>query len=120
MFGSAFSSPVIKTINGKKQIVVQTRTDLAGVNPKMEMSSGNETMVKSISWNEHPNTKRFLIIRFSPVAMGEDPYCLPKADGKQTIKQAWENKQEGYMSGPIILMASATFIFENKELPAST
>ena len=34
MFGSAFSSPVIEEINGKPQVVVQTRTDLAAVNPK--------------------------------------------------------------------------------------
>ena len=34
MFGSAFSSPVIEKINGKKQLVVQTRTDMTGVDPE--------------------------------------------------------------------------------------
>ncbi len=31
MFGSAFSSPVITTLGGKRQLVVQTRTQLAGL-----------------------------------------------------------------------------------------
>ena len=34
MFGSAFSSPVMEEINGKKQLIVQTRTDLTGVDPE--------------------------------------------------------------------------------------
>jgi hypothetical protein len=34
MFGSAFSSPVMEEINGKKQVVVQTRADLTGVDPE--------------------------------------------------------------------------------------
>ena len=58
MFGSAFSSPVIiKKIHGKKQIIVQTRTDLAGVNPESEMSSG-QNQLKPFG-NEHSNPKRF-------------------------------------------------------------
>ena len=44
MFGSAFSSPVIEEINGKPQVVVQTRTDLAAVNPQ----NGNELWKKPI------------------------------------------------------------------------
>lgn len=31
MFGSAFSSPIIATLSGKRQLVVQTRTELVGV-----------------------------------------------------------------------------------------
>jgi outer membrane protein assembly factor BamB len=34
MFGSAFSSPVYRTLCGKPQLVVQTRMKLAGVEPE--------------------------------------------------------------------------------------
>ena len=44
MFGSAFSSPVIEEINGNRQVIVQTRTNLTGVNPK----SGKEIWSKPI------------------------------------------------------------------------
>ena len=103
MFGSAFSSPVIKKIHGKKQIIVQTRTDLAGVNPK----NGNVIWKQPIKAFRGMNilTPSVLDNKIFTSSYGGKSllFDLPKADGSQTIKQAWENKQEGYMSGPIIL-----------------
>ena len=103
MFGSAFSSPVIDTINGKKQIVVQTRTDLAGVDPEsgaklwskpIKAFRGMNILTPSVSKNQ---------IFTSSYGGRSLLFDIQKAGNKQSIVQNWENKQEGYMSGPIMI-----------------
>ena len=104
MFGSAFSSPVIEEINGKPQVVVQTRTDLAAVNPK----NGKEL------WKQPIKAFRGMNI-LTPTVIGNSIFTSSYGgksllfnlqqvkESEQTLVQTWENRQEGYMSGPIIL-----------------
>ena len=104
MFGSAFSSPVIEEINGKPQVVVQTRTDLAAVNPK----NGKEL------WKQPIKAFRGMNI-LTPTVIGNSIFTSSyggksllfnvqkEKESEQTLMQTWENRQEGYMSGPIIL-----------------
>ena len=104
MFGSAFSSPVIDEINGKPQVVVQTRTDLAAVNPK----NGKEL------WKQPIKAFRGMNI-LTPTVIGNSIFTSSyggksllfnvqkEKESEQTLMQTWENRQEGYMSGPIIL-----------------
>ncbi len=103
MFGSAFSSPVIVEIHGQKQVIVQTRTDLAGVNPK----NGN------VIWKQP--IKAFRGMNILTPSIKDNNIFTSSYGGKsllfnvqnkgdlQSINKKWENKQEGYMSGPIIL-----------------
>ena len=103
MFGSAFSSPVIVEIHGQKQVIVQTRTDLAGVNPK----NGN------VIWKQP--IKAFRGMNILTPSIKDNNIFTSSYGGKsllfnvqnkgdlKSINKKWENKQEGYMSGPIIL-----------------
>ena len=103
MFGSAFSSPVIEEINGNQQVIVQTRTNLTGVNPK----SGKEIWSKPIKAFRGMNILTPTIINntiFTSSYGGKSLlFNLAKNGKQQELEQVWENRQEGYMSGPIIL-----------------
>ena len=55
MMGSAFSSPYIGELNGKKQLIVQTRTTLAG----LDLATGEELWSQEIPafrGHEHPDS----------------------------------------------------------------
>jgi outer membrane protein assembly factor BamB len=104
MFGSAFSSPVIEEINGKPQVVVQTRTDLAAVNPQ----NGKELWKKPIKAFRGMNILTPTVIGNSIFTSSYGGKSLlfnvqKEKESEQTLMQTWENRQEGYMSGPIIL-----------------
>jgi outer membrane protein assembly factor BamB len=103
MFGSAFSSPVIKEINGVKQLVVQTRTDLAGVDPE----SGKKLWSQPIKAFRGMNilTPSVFNNQIFTSSYGGKSLMLDiqKTGDKQSVQLAWENKQEGYMSGPIMI-----------------
>ncbi len=101
--GGAFSSPVIATIHGVRQLVVQTRTTLAGV----DLESGKPLWQRDIAafrgmniltpvvWNDHVFTSAY---------GGKAQLILPKAAaGGWTTEVAWENKAEAYMSSPVVV-----------------
>jgi outer membrane protein assembly factor BamB len=104
MNGSAFSSPVIQTIAGRRQLVVQTRTTLAGV----DIDSG------SVLWSRPIPAFRGMNI-LTPSFFGDKVFTSShsggtfmfdlKADesGKFAINEVWKSKVEGYMSSPIII-----------------
>ncbi|MBX9680456.1 MAG: PQQ-binding-like beta-propeller repeat protein [Gemmataceae bacterium] len=99
MMGSAFSSPSFATLAGKRQLLVQTRTALVGVDPE----SGDKL------WSQEIPAFRGMNI-LTPVlfndgiftsAYGAKSYLYrPSADGK--VETAWTNKLQAYMSSPII------------------
>jgi outer membrane protein assembly factor BamB len=103
MFGSAFSSPVINEINGKRQVVVQTRTNLTGVNPK----SGKKIWTKPIKAFRGMNILTPTVLNnsiFTSSYGGKSLlFNVQKDEKNQELVQSWENRQEGYMSGPIVL-----------------
>ena len=103
MYGSAFSSPTMAKLGGIEQIVVQTRTDLSGVEP------GNGKVL----WKKPIKAFRGMNI-LTPTIFGNSVFTssyggksllfdLAKDSGGFSINQKWENKQEGYMSSPIVI-----------------
>ncbi len=103
MMGSAFSSPTIATLVGRRQILVQTREKLAGVDPK----------TGDVLWEQKvPNFRGMNIL--TPVPFGDAVFtssysnkswlfAVSKADDKFQIKEAWSNKAQGYMSTPVVI-----------------
>jgi outer membrane protein assembly factor BamB len=106
MFGSAFSSPVIATLKGKRQLVAQTRSALGGLDPE----TGKEL------WSIPVESFRGMNI-LSPTIVGDDRIFTATygggaylfrideaAGGAQTVTQVWRNEQpEGYMASPILV-----------------
>lgn len=102
-YGSAFSSPTFATMGGVEQLIVQTRTDLTGVSPQ----DGE------VLWKKPVKAYRGMNI-LTPTFFGNSVmtssyggksllFNLSKKGKGFSIDQAWENKQEGYMSSPIVI-----------------
>lgn len=101
MWGSAFSSPVYETVQGKPQLLVQTRTKLAGVSPK----SGD------VLWSQEIPAFRGMNILTPSVykqqiftsSYGGNTLLFELSQEQDSVKKVWENKLQGYMSSPIVL-----------------
>jgi outer membrane protein assembly factor BamB len=103
MMGSAFGSPVILTLAGKRQLVVQARTRLIGV----ALEDGKEL------WSLPIESFRGMNI-LTPTAAGRDRLFTATYGGKTLgidlrsengafrAVPAWEFKAQGYMTSPIV------------------
>lgn len=116
MMGGSFSSPILATIAGKRQLVVQGRKFLAGVDP----SDGKEL------WAQEIKTFRGMNI-YTPVVQGNRLFTsayggLSQAwditrDGEKFSAQlAWEHKAEGYMSTPVIVAGKIFMHLRNQKV----
>lgn len=117
MMGSAFSSPVFSRLAGKDQVVVQTRTQLAGV----DRETGQELWTKEI-----PSFRGMNIL--TPVPYGEDGVFTStyggntrlmriKSDGgKYATEDAWSLKYEGNMTTPVMVGRHAYVLGKDRRL----
>jgi outer membrane protein assembly factor BamB len=103
MWGSVFSSPVIATLGGQRQLVAQTREKLAGVNPE----DGK------VPWEQPVEAFRGMNI-LTPVSFGDTLFTstyggrtigfqVTQAVGKFTVREACRHKAQGYMSTPVVV-----------------
>lgn len=103
MWGGVFASPVLATLGGERQFVVQTREKLAGVLP----GDGQ------VLWEQPVEAFRGMNI-LTPVVVGDrvftstyggktTAYGVMRTDGRWTVKQEWQHKAQGYMSTPVVI-----------------
>ncbi len=115
MNGSAFSCPVFATLAGKKQLVVQSREAMFGV----DMDSGKELWTKKIA------TFRGMNI-LTPITLGDQVLTSTyggttqlfnvrsSGDGLKT-EDTWSLKYEGYMTTPVVVADHAYFLGKDKK-----
>ncbi len=115
MTGGAFSSPIIATVFGKRQLVVAARDRLVGV----QLEDGKEL------WSEPIESFRGMNI-LTPVMVGERVFSSAHsgrsrlfevglgASDQLKVDQVWENKAQGYMSTPIVLDGHAYMHLKNE------
>ncbi len=110
MYGSAFSSPVFATLGGKRQIVVQTRTTLAGVDP----TSGQVLWKQDIPANKGMNilTPTIYNEAIFTSAYGAKTYLL-KPEGN-SVKTEWTLPMDANMSSPVIVGKHAYLHLRNQ------
>lgn len=103
MWGSVFSSPVMATLGGQRQLVVQTREKLAGVHP------GDGTVL----WEQPVEAFRGMNI-LTPVILGDTLFTstyggrtigfnVRQTGGKFTVGEVWRHKAQGYMTTPVVI-----------------
>lgn len=114
MGGSAFSSPTITTVAGKRQAIVQTRLSLCGV----DLATG-ETL-----WTQTIPTFRGMNI-ITPIAFGDDLFTsayggttqvfrVTKTGEKFSVEQKWNLPAQGYMTTPIVIDGHAYTFLRNQ------
>lgn len=114
MTGGAFSSPVVATICGQPQLVVQSREELAG----LDLESG------SVLWKQPvPHFRGMNILTPSVVGdriftssyqNGSFLYELTKSGDQFQVKEVWKGPSNGYMSSPIVLNGHAYLHLQNQ------
>ncbi len=114
MNGSAFSSPIIADIAGQRQLLVQTRNVLAGI----DIDTGN------MLWNHTVPAFRGMNI-LTPVVVGDAIFTssyrnnswlfqLSKNKDQFQVMEAWKNTAQGYMSTPVVIGGHAYLHLQNQ------
>ena len=130
MMGSAFSSPVLATIRGKRMLLVQTRSELCGVDP----GDG------AVLWRRKVRTFRGMNILtplpykdgvFTSAYRGRAHYFAPRmraadVEGDSvateaqrtrdpwTVEEKWSNRATGYMTSPVVIGDHAYLFLQSK------
>lgn len=103
MNNGAFSSPVLAMVAGQKQLLVQTREQLAGLDPE----TGKQLWIQNV-----PSFRGMNIL--TPVVFGDSIftssyqnkswlYRINKDAAGFSVSQTWENNAQGYMSSPVVI-----------------
>ena len=103
MMGSAFSSPVIASLAGKRQLVVQGREKLAGV----DLDKGK------VLWSQVVPSYRGMNI-LTPTVVDDAIftssyqnkswlYKISLEKDRYSVSEAWTNNAQGYMSSPVVI-----------------
>ncbi len=113
-YDSPFSSPIIATIQGKQQIVVQTRLALKGI----DIESGNEL------WSQEIQAYRGMNI-LTPTVVGDRLFTSAHTGRSQLwnvsheageVSETWSNKAQAYMSSPVVIGDSIYLHLRNQRL----
>jgi len=103
MSGSAFSSPIIAEVAGKRQLIVQTRTTLAGMN----LEDGNVLWSRKIPAFRGMNILTPVVYRdsiFTSTYGGKSLLVdISSQGGRLSASEKWVNKTQGYMSTPVVI-----------------
>lgn len=116
MMGSAFSSPVIAVLCGRRQLVAQTRDRLAG----LDLETG------AVLWEQPVPAFRGMNI-LTPTVFGDAVFTstyqhrsflfgISEKDGKFSSAQLWDNKVQGYMSTPVVVDRHAYMHLQNRRV----
>jgi len=114
MYGSAFSSPIMAELGGKRQLIVQTRSLLAGVDPERG----------SVLWSREIAAFRGMNI-LTPVVVGDAVFTsayggrshlfrLQERQGSLGAEELWESKVQAYMSSPVVIDGYAYLHLRNQ------
>jgi outer membrane protein assembly factor BamB len=115
MSGGSFSCPVFATLAGKKQLLVQGREALFGV----DIDNGKELWTKKIA------TFRGMNI-LTPITLGDQVFTSTYGGTTQLFnvrnsgdslktEDAWSLKYEGYMTTPVVVADHAYFLGKDKK-----
>lgn len=115
MWGSAFSSPVIATLAGERQLVVQTRQDLAGV----ELATGKVLWSTPVEAFRGMNiltplpvsSNRVFTSTYGGKTVGFD---ITRQDTGFAVKPAWTFKAQGNMTSPVLVGSDVYLLLRNQ------
>ena len=103
MYGSAFSSPIMTNLSGKRQLLVQTREELTGVDPE----DGSVLWKQKIPSFRGMNILTPTIVdnKIFTSSYRNNSYLFEIAPNQESNvpKQLWTNRAAGYMSSPVVI-----------------
>lgn len=114
----AFSSPIIASIDGVRQLLVQTRSELCGV----DLETG------SVWWRQPIEAFRGMNI-LTPLPIGNRVFTsahsgkaqlfeISRTGGSWTVREVWNQKQQAYMSSPVLVNGRIYLHLKNERMTA--
>ncbi len=111
--GSAYSSPIVAELQGRRQVVAQSRETLAGFNPDdgaqlwgMPIRSSHDQNILT------PAVYRGGVLMSSYGGRSQLLRIMKRGDAFEA-EMAWDNKLQGYMSSPVIVDGHAYLHLRN-------
>ncbi len=102
MYGSAFASPFIANINGRQQILVQTRQNLTGVDPADGKVLWSQPIPAFRGMNILTPTVYENSIFTSAYGGRSFLYKIENSADQMRPVKLWENRSQAYMSTPVV------------------
>lgn len=102
MSGGAFSSPYLTTEKGREVAIVQTRTELKGIDP----DSGDERWSQPIEAFRGMNILTPTTYEgkfFTSAHTGRSQLWQLNGEDSKELQEVWSNKSQAYMSSPVIV-----------------
>ena len=103
MNSGAFSSPVLAEIHGRRQLVVQTRETLYGVDPASGEKLWSQPVPHFRGMNILTPTVHADGIFTSAYKQRSFFYRIEQRDGRFEPVEAWTEKSQAYMSSPVVV-----------------
>jgi len=116
MWGSAFSSPVMSSIGGKKQLLVQTRSELVGVDPEDGRKLWGVKIPAFRGMNILPPTVYKDTVFTSCYQGGSFCFDLKQSGDSWSVEKRWKNTVQGYMSSPLVFGDHAYLHLRNQRM----
>jgi outer membrane protein assembly factor BamB len=114
MYGSAFSSPILSTIGGRSQLIVQTRQKLAGIEPDSGKVLWSQDIPSMLGMNILTPTVQGDRI-FTSAYGGGSCLLAIKSDGDGfKVETEWKTSLQGYMSTPVVIDGHAYVHLRNQ------
>ncbi len=114
MSGSAFSSPYLATVAGKKQLIVQTREELHGV----DIESGESLWSTSVKSYRGMNIVTPTVyqdgIFLSTYGGTSQLLQIAQSDNTFSVTPKWSARIQGYMTSPVIVNDHAYLMLRNE------
>jgi outer membrane protein assembly factor BamB len=114
MMGSAFSSPYPAVIGGVPQILVQTRDELAGVDPEKGTVLWKTKVEAFRGMNIVTPTVHEGRVFTTSYGGGSWLFAVDPARRERPVEQVWRNKIQGYMSTPVVIGGHAYVHLRNQ------
>ena len=114
MMGSAFSSPYPAALGGVPQILVQTRDELAGVDPEVGTVLWKTKVEAFRGMNIVTPTVHDGKVFTTSYGGGSWLFSVDPTQADKPVEQVWRNKIQGYMSSPIVIGGHAYVHLRNQ------
>jgi outer membrane protein assembly factor BamB len=114
MMGSAFSSPYPTTLGGVPQILVQSREQLAGIDPEKGTVLWKTPVEAFRGMNIVTPTVVDGRVFTTSYGGGSFLFSVDPASAEKPVEQVWRNKIQGYMSTPIVIGGHAYVHLRNQ------
>ncbi|MCH2211732.1 MAG: PQQ-binding-like beta-propeller repeat protein [Fuerstiella sp.] len=116
MSTSAFSSPVMATIAGHRQLVVQSRKSLFGLDLKTGQRLWSRNVKAFRGMNILTPTVVGNTVFTSTYGGGTFLYEVTRSDSGFQVKEAWNTSKQGYMSSPAVINGRVFLHLRNRRL----